>query len=725
VKNLGKIHLLLLFDKYSVQFKYSHPRKIDLFELILLEIIKHKDNISNKTIEDTLLMLEIPKEFHYIFLKKIGDFVNNNPKIIATKDGDDDLIKNFFDLELMVSNFFLTPLGEKILSSYQIIEEAQSISEEYVYDTMTNTLSYPKKIQSRDNAIELYMLNPDPSNVNETFTKLILKNPFKYIKNITEKPIIYDLAAIPAGTEGFFGNIDIIADNGKIKFETNNEKIKKTFLEASSEEKNQLRSKQIFYYYDIPQVKVNYENAKIAVKRQQLIKMKVAFGEKEAIKTLTLTDEKSIYIMNSQEYNFCFAGITESGKMLVYNYCEITEEGYTIPLEEENNSMKKYSEIFDTALKMYKSHIEFIIHAAPRDRKALLIEDYITNISEIGDYLLNDNFADINEIENSLLVVFLKSTETILNDIINDNEILSIINNRLLEILKENVKKQKIDISKVIEIMNKYKLSKEKIIKMFAENAPKTDEIINSLLAVDEPTVIQIYELKKMYNLLLKSSKLSEIKHNSNMYIRFADYERQFKKLKTMGLNDYNNYEIKDWDIFMKEIYILREKFNHVKKYIEDVNLLKQANDFYERIQDDYDAIIPVDNKKIKNILDLDLNKEINDGKYDIVMIASAIRFNYEEYLRNLEKRKDPKANGSRKGRSLIQFTIVPKLADDVYIHWKNLCTIIHKATSQNDPLWKGNDEGRQKALKSALSFYYKNFAAKEEKNEPSDKSAV
>ena len=707
MKNLGKISLFILNDKYSVQFKYSYPRKIDLFELILLEIIKHKNNIIDSTIENTLLMLEIPKEFHFIFLKKIDEFVNNKSKIIAFKsnnESDEDFIIISPNLNIMVSDFFLTPLGEKVLTSTQIVEEAQSFSEEYVYNSITETLSHPKKNQNIDNAIELYLPNPDPSNINENFTDIISKNPSKFIKNISENPMIYDLAAISAGKDGFFDNINIIIDNDEIKFETNNEKIKKVFLEASPEEKQQLREKQIFNYLNIPQAKVNYEFAKIAIRRKP-IKMKVAFGDIDTIKALA--ESKLIFDINSTEmetlrleYNFCFAGINDDGKSIVYSYCEVTEEGYTIPLEEENYSPKKYYSVFNAVLKMCKAQAKFIILSAPKEKKLTLVKEH---------------FASINKTEDSLLYSVLKSARSIQNEIINDKEILNIVNNSILEILKEDVKNNMIDVANTIEIMKEFNLSKEKIIRIFTENAPKTDEIINSLLAVDESAVIQIYELKKLYNSLLKDEKLSEIKHNSNMYIRFADYERQFKKLQTIGFINYNNYEVKEWDMFMKEVYLLREKLNHVKKNIEDQNLVKQANDFFERIQDDYDAIMPVDNNTMKNILDHDLNKEINNGKFDIVMIASAIRFKYEEYLRYLEKRIDPKTAGSRKGRNLIRFTVMPKLVDDVYKHWKNLCTIIHKATSQNDPLWKGNDEDRKKALISALGFYNRNFAVKEE----------
>jgi len=69
-----------------------------------------------------------------------------------------------------------------------------------------------------------------------------------------------------------------------------------------------------------------------------------------------------------------------------------------------------------------------------------------------------------------------------------------------------------------------------------------------------------------LYNSLLKSGKLSEIKHNTNLFSEFSDYDKQYKKLKTLGLKSYYEYDIpKNWDGFMKEVYILKSMFNRIK----------------------------------------------------------------------------------------------------------------------------------------------------------------
>lgn len=167
----------------------------------------------------------------------------------------------------------------------------------------------------------------------------------------------------------------------------------------------------------------------------------------------------------------------------------------------------------------------------------------------------------------------------------------------------------------------------------------------------------------------------------------------------------------------MKEVYTLKSMFNKIKDKLES-DIVKQASDFFTRVEDDYDALAPIDEKAVKKLLDSgDLHSAINAVKIDAPLIAFAIRSKYEEALRTLEKAKDPKATGERKGKTLISYTVVEKKSvDEINMNWRNLCTLVHKATEENNPLWKGSDADRKKALNRALTCYYQKLASKGKK---------
>jgi len=690
MRNLGKIRLLLLNDKYSVQFSYSTPRKIDFFELVLMEIIKHSGNFNGQTIEQILLMLEIPDNFHFFFERRLKELIVKSPEIIkyekalVMREISEDtglavseprivLPDNSEILTSEVSLFSLTQLGEDAFASKEIVEDPKTVSNEYLYKSITNELiKIPENTQDENASFVLDMCTLDQSAVEATFAKIITANPGKFISDVSDETKIFELTAAYTGTACLTDNITVSTDNGKIKFSNNNEKILKAFLNAPPQEKQQLKEKQIFNHINTPQTKVNFDRAKIAAKKQNPVKMKVVFGEAESINAIVEAERE--FPINSgdlkklrKEHNFCFAGITASGSPLVFNYQEITEAGYTIPLEDEDNSAQNYNAIFKSAYN-YIRQIEFAIFAALKDQK-----DFV------------------------------------------------------FKVIKDELSKGNLNPEKVIEIMKVFDLPKENIIKILADNTPKTNDIINALLAIDESITIRIYEIKKMYNSLLKTGRLSDISHNTNIFANFVNYDKQYKKLQTMGLKNYYEYDIpKDWAVFINEVNILRDNFAKIRDHLEDDALKKQAADFFKRIFEDYDAL-PIDNSAIKKVLNEDLLKEITGSKYDIVMIAGAIRYKYDEYFHSMEKKMDPKSNGSRKGRALIQYVFKSntKLIPDASKHWKNLCVLIHEATEKNNPLWKGSDKDRQKILKEALDFYNKNLIIKEEKNEPSDKGAV
>jgi len=291
------------------------------------------------------------------------------------------------------------------------------------------------------------------------------------------------------------------------------------------------------------------------------------------------------------------------------------------------------------------------------------------------------------------------------------------VKDSILDLIKVNLSNGGIDADSVIGIMKEIDLPKERTIKIVAEGSYRTDKTINALLAVDEAATIRIYELGKLYNSLLKNGKLQEIKHNTNLYSAFLDYDRQYKKLQTFGFKNYYEYNIpKNWDEFIKEVYILRSMFNGIKDKLES-DIIKQASDFFTRVQDDYDALAPIDKNVVKKLPgNNDLQLAINSPKIDVSQIAFAIRSKYEEALRTLEKAKDPKTTGDRKGKELIRYTVEPKSVDEVYRHWRNLNILMRKETTVNELLWKVSEEDRRKALNSALNYFNQKFISKEQK---------
>lgn len=655
MRNLGNIKIAVLSDRYSVQFKYATPHKIDFFALTLMEIIKHSSKFSKMIIEEVLLKMDIPHDLFNIFEERLQELVENSPEIISFDDSieDADNISIWNEVEY----FSLTEIGEEAYRSKEIAEAPQNLAREYVYETANGKLSQTNKVTLQDEAeaISIDMQMPSENNAQDIFTHLISENPQKYIADASSKTKIFELSSAPSGTIGIRDNIAVLMENGKLKFENSNEKILKAFLNVSQENKNEIRKK-MFDYLNMPHTAVNFERAALAIKRQQPIKMKAVFGKKEAIEAVAETDFK----IELKTDDYAFAGITENGKTLVYNYCELTEQGYTIPIEELDYSEQNYSTIFKKVFEMYKNNIEnvkFIILATPETQKETVIKSMIVQVQDIESVLAK---------------------------------------------------------TKIIIGLNIIK--KERIIRILAENAPKTDKIINALLAIDESATIQIYELVKLYNSLLKSGKMSDISHNTNLYSTFADYDRQYKKLQTIGLKNYYEYAIpEDWDAFMKEVYILKSMFDKIKKQL-DGDIVKQASDFFIKVEDDYYALAPIDEKSIKKLIDGDLESAINSPNFDASLIASAIRSKYEEALRSAERVKDPKANTDRKGKELIRYAVEPKNVDEVHKHWRNLNKLVHKATELEDPLWKGNDEDRRRALRHALTCYNQKFAAKENK---------
>lgn len=721
MKSLGNIKLSVLNDSFDIQFEYATPQKIDFFAMTLMEIIKHKNNFPKQTFEAILLKLDIPKDLHNIFIERLEELMPkfdgtpapdmNNAYISVNIDVIPVHLEEIFFNATEISDFSLTDIGEGAYNSKEIAESPEKWSGEYVYEAATGRLNNVKgkQINKQDDkdAIVVDMRILPENEVSDKIDSIIKGDLKKYVPYSNNKTKIFNFSSTLSAPIGLRDDITVSADNGKIVFSNKNNKIFKAFKSALPEEKNKIKEK-MFYYPDIPQTPVDLNKAALARKRNNPISMKIAFGNRKAIELLTESKLKYMIPDNSDITNpFLFAGITSDGRQLVYNYSEITAEGYLLPLEEFDYSFKRYNEAFESFYNIWKTfknrnnYLNLLIMASPKEQKQEIVRKIITE-EENGIYMALDN---------ARIILNISAEDKALADTVKN--CILILAEKLLT-MSDELKKP---ISDVINIQKEFKLPKDRIIKMIHEHAPKTDEIINSLLEIDENTTIHVYELVKLYNSLLKTGKLNTISHNNNLYANFLNYDEQYKKLKKYGFENYYKYSTpKDWDSFMKEVYKLKAMLEKIRQKL-DGDIVKQATDFFTRVEDDYNEYTPFDGKSLKGLSEIsDIQTAINTKQFDAQQIAFAIRSKYEDVLRTREKGKDQNANGDRKGIALIRFTIEPKEVDTVHKNWTNLNKLVHKATNMEHPLWKGNDEGRKNALIAAINYYKNKLIPKEDK---------
>lgn len=206
------------------------------------------------------------------------------------------------------------------------------------------------------------------------------------------------------------------------------------------------------------------EMASIATQRSQPLKMKVIFGKEKVLHKEI--NEKGIFEWNEStlvynipnEESFVFAGITDKGKTLVFKYSEIEEEGYLIPLVDEDYCYNNYLKVFNEVYEQYKeslSHketIKFILSIAPGDKFREIVKSVAEqnkNSDEIVNLLLSINeTATIEVLELNKLY----------NKLLEDGKIKSISHNTNLFALYYDYFKQ-LDKLKVIGFENYYSYS--------------------------------------------------------------------------------------------------------------------------------------------------------------------------------------------------------------------------------------------------------------------------
>jgi hypothetical protein len=637
MRKLGNIRLAFASDKYQVQFQYATPQKIDFFALTLMEIIKRKKQFSQKTFSDVLLMLEIPEDLHNIFEDRVKTLVKEYPQMINFNYD----VNCFIETE--VSYFDLTPLGEETFISKEIIEETKSFSDEFIYEHSVNQLLNVRNatIQIENEAIVIDTRKDESEDIlMERYTKIISNQITKFIPTANSKTKIFDMQIAPTNTVHLRDNIEVNLENGAVIFYHKSEAVLNAFLQLSEREKDSLRSK-MFLYLNVPQTSLNMEMASIAVKRNQPLKIKVIFGNEKILKKeifekgiIELNDETKVYNIPNEE-KYVFAGITENDRTIVFKYYEINQEGYTIPLLDEDYSNQNYLKVYNLIFEQYK-----------------------------------ESLSDINTIQF------------------------------------------------ILTITPKDKL-KEKI-KIIADKNSNSNEIVNTLLTLNELETIEALELIKKYNQLLDQDKINSVSHKSNLYASYSDYSKKIDKLKSQGFEHYYSYIPVNWDRFIKEVRLLKPLFEKLKDKLAQ-EYKKSATDFFVRVEDDYYDLSPINEKAAKELAigenwQSDITKALGISKPNFLAIAATIRGKYSEQLRKLEKQKDTVSDNSRQGKKLIEFVVKDyDKSNRVYTAWRNLCVLVHPETSSENRLINGSDSDRKIALTNAINIYNQILSEKKE----------
>lgn len=460
MRKLGNIRLALASDKYQVKFQYATPLKIDFFALTLMEIIKRKKQFANKTFSEVLLMLEIPTDLHNIFEDRLNTLITEYPEMVSTQ------YEEGCYLDCEVTYFDLTILGEETYMSKEIIEETKSFSDEFIYVHNNNQLLNIRSanFQAENEAIVIDTRKDESDEaLIEGFTKIISNQITKFIPTANSKTRIFDMRITPTNTIYLRDNIEVNFDNDKLNFTHKSPSILNAFLKQSKTEKQRIRSK-MFLYLNVPHNHINMEMASIATQRSQPLKMKVIFGKEKVLHKEI--NEKGIFEWNEStlvynipnEESFVFAGITDKGKTLVFKYSEIEEEGYLIPLVDEDYCYNNYLKVFNEVYEQYKeslSHketIKFILSIAPGDKFREIVKSVAEqnkNSDEIVNLLLSINeTATIEVLELNKLY----------NKLLEDGKIKSISHNTNLFALYYDYFKQ-LDKLKVIGFENYYSYS--------------------------------------------------------------------------------------------------------------------------------------------------------------------------------------------------------------------------------------------------------------------------
>jgi hypothetical protein len=719
--SLGLIKAAARLARYTVRYTWAQPEKIDFFSLLILEIIACPAAFTGLSMTEALRRFEIPADIDNIFEEQTAYLKSLSPPMIVTTDA-----INAPLLLTPVSSWTITEQGKTALSTKELPQEPQTETALLAYDAKAKTLVVAEKITQQEDPKSIVVdmtLKDGDGRADELFPPIIAANKSRF--GLPEKARILQLQCLPAGEilRRETIEINLSEDGNKLNFACKTPAVLAVF-NAMPQHDREMEMKKIFEFLHIACNSFPLETAKIAVTRSSPLRLSVVFGESAAIKhkteaELVISDISStLSIPANLLKGFNWAGVLTDGRTVVYRYNEADVGGVKLPLESFSYKDKDYLAIFQT-IKPY--YIEILKQAKTIEMciPFLFRSCPVTERSSLAREILSIDFADTGA---GLLAI-----ETLAKEAGNRSDIQNLKNGKLISVIHNALDSGKIDAKNAVKIALRNNLSIEKIFYEFASMFEMNDSLVNYCLGVDEQAAIKAFNLVAYYNELLRNEELTTISHNNNIYAAFAKYERQLIKLHSLGFKDYYTFMTPagagEWDALVQEVYLLQALFNRLRKWADEY-LIKQADDFFTEITDEYDDIAPA-MKGMNQLIDKeDWEEQVRNGikqnEPDYQMLGFAIRAKYADYLRTEERKKDIKMGTiipyERKGRTLIQYVCKNAQIKDCYRNWKNLNILVHKEQSEKiETLWTGPDEYRKKALSDALNFYDKYFRQKKE----------
>ena len=338
---------------------------------------------------------------------------------------------------------------------------------------------------------------------------------------------------------------------------------------------------------------------------------------------------------------------------------------------EENNILKNITEFKNELLKK----INFLEHIFI-DKINLKDKEFTLKLDTINEKLIPLQKDVTNLIQNSSEKNRISQKIEILEKFINKAESMIISQNVRINKIFEEVEKIKSKYDNIFEKnftvpgfighSCKYKNLSEYIIHNIKENGKKdtfTDEVNRELMTLKQRTD----NLQKLYygifdNIYDRNNNLIE---NKIEYIKtffdkkFKDIEEKISEIKVKDINNKINLDnhLEEFNLFIKDIDIIKEQFGKIKIKIEEElnkNENNDINDNKDKTEDNKEKNVddPLEEKPNKNEI-IEIKKEIKKIKDIIELIQNENRINtsknYNKFNFSLIKLKqDIKSINSR-----------------------------------------------------------------------------
>ncbi len=692
MRELGNIKLALMCDRFDVTIKYSIPVRIDLFALHILDIIAH-NTFNDYTIYGALQGLGIPEDLSMIYEKSFKNLINSPTKLIEISD------RYITDNETYINNlgrcFTLTENGREALASKELPSKIENRNFSIVYDLTRKEFVIENRLKKAEVDKSIVLSNKDPIDdaisgdyINREFND----NLYKYLNDNRAK--IYDIKYHVSSPFPVPTTVKLIEDNGILNFSSNNDDVLEAFLNASNSERATIKDK-MFKYLRLNSVDTDYRKANIST---DIPKFKGGLLSNEIASEYLINRG---FIFDDLEYNI--AGLDEKNTPLMIKYKEVNIEGYAIPLIEKNRKDSDYKAIYD-------KYYDIIMRNFKSDLN-------VTNLEILLDMTIN---KDKDKVLKESLKVYegdYKTLMGILDELYekqkNNQAFKKIIQDSIVNVLKENIGSQNIKIHNLMQIVDKYNIPEETYFNLIKNCYEMSDDLINILLVKNEKLTMKTFKLLDLYNEALANNTINNYNHKNSLFTDFVNYNKQLQNMSSVGFKSYYDYELpkKDWTNFITEARRLESLHNRIKLNLTGTNR-KGASDFFGSIFDIYYEMSPINVSADSSYDDTgdfykDMEKAINGKNPQFIGLAATLRHRYSEILHTLEEAKDGESRkDKRMGHALISYVIGKKDVDEVYKNWRNLCVIVHSDTEKDHELVKGDDKVRKKALLSALNTY-------------------